>query len=133
MTNDCIEIVMDSDLVSEYTRHYFAEHPRASKPPIAGPTHPSINQWMVLQRQAMNTLKQKWKDFSAWVIRKNGYEGSADSLNSLRTKTLSSLPKSLPNTADSGPTRSAASPFAEIATPALSKSGQNPLKYLAFA
>lgn len=77
MTNDCIEIVMDSDLVSEYTIHYFAEHPRARKAPIAGPTHPSINEWMVLQRQAMNTLKQKWKDFSAWVIRKNGYEGMA--------------------------------------------------------
>lgn len=66
------EIVIDAALVEEYTKHYFQEHPRAKKPPIAGPTHPSINQWMILQRQAMNNLKQKWKDFSAWVIRQYG-------------------------------------------------------------
>lgn len=75
MASKCITIVLDSDLVSEYTKHYFAEHPRASKAPISGPTHPSINQWMVLQRQAMNTLKQKWKDFSAWVAHKFDYAG----------------------------------------------------------
>lgn len=71
MTN-YIEIVIDEALVNEYSKHYFATHPRARKEPIAGPNHPSINQWMVLQRQAMNTLKQKWKDFSAWIVEKNG-------------------------------------------------------------
>ena len=72
MMSECIEIIIDSEVVSEYTKHYFALHPRAKNPPIASPTHPSINQWMILQRQAMNTLKQKWKDFSVWVIQKNG-------------------------------------------------------------
>ena len=74
MKSNCIEFVIDESLVAEYSKHYFAEHPRAKKAPIAGPNHPSINQWMVLQRQAMNTLKQKWKDFSAWIVRKYGCE-----------------------------------------------------------
>lgn len=73
--SDIITIVIDREIVGEYTKHYFANHPRAKKPPIASPTHPSINQWMVLQRQAMNTLKQKWKDFSSWVVEREGHSG----------------------------------------------------------
>lgn len=74
MDDKYIEIVIDTDVVAEYTAYYFENHPKAKKAPISGPTHPSINQWMILQRQAMNTLKQKWKDFVSWVIRKKQYE-----------------------------------------------------------
>lgn len=73
--NNQIEIIIDEALISEYEKHYFAMHPKARKSPISGPNHPSINQWMILQRQSMNTLKQKWKDFSAWVIDHYGYSG----------------------------------------------------------
>ena len=71
--NECIKIEITKELVDKYTAHYFSLHPKAHKPPITGPTHPSINQWMILQRQAMNTMKQKWKDFSSWVVNYYGY------------------------------------------------------------
>lgn len=72
--NDIIDIKIDKLLVEKYISHYFSEHPKAKNPPIDGPNHPSINKWMILQRQAMNSMKQKWKDFSSWVVKVYKYE-----------------------------------------------------------
>lgn len=68
------KIIIDNALVDEYCQLYFKQHPRAKKRPIDRPIHPSLNQWMILPRIQMNTLKQKWKDFGKFVIKKYGLE-----------------------------------------------------------
>lgn len=66
-------ITIDGAAVDEYAKHYFVEHPRAKKRPIAHPYHPSINEWMIMKRPMMNALKQKWKDFMVWLVTSQGY------------------------------------------------------------
>lgn len=68
-----IQLIIDESVLQEYDRHYFSIHKRASKRPIQHPWHESINQWMVMRRPMMNALKQRWKDFIAWFIEKQGY------------------------------------------------------------
>ena len=67
-------IVIDNALVNEYCLFYFKQHPRAKKRPIDRPIHPSLNQWMILPRIQMNALKQKWKDFGKYVVKKHGLQ-----------------------------------------------------------
>lgn len=67
------KLVIDNSLLDEYNIYYFKNHPRAKKKPIEHPYHPSINKWMILPRIQMNDLKQKWKDFIIWWIKKLGY------------------------------------------------------------
>ena len=69
------KIVITKSDVYEYSEEYFRQHPRAHKMPIDHPYHPSINVWFVMQRPQMNDLKQKWKDFTIWLVKKNGLEG----------------------------------------------------------
>lgn len=69
------KIVITKSDVYEYSEEYFRHHPRAHKMPIDHPYHPSINTWFVMQRPQMNDLKQKWKDFAIWLVKKNGLEG----------------------------------------------------------
>lgn len=68
------KLVLDQTVLDRYNQYYFKKHPRAIKVPIDRPIHPSTNQWMRLQRMAMNTLKQKWKDLCIWWIKDLGYE-----------------------------------------------------------
>lgn len=68
------KIVITKSDVYEYSEEYFRQHPKAHKMPIDHPYHPSINTWFVMQRPQMNDLKQKWKDFSIWLVKKNGLE-----------------------------------------------------------
>ena len=65
-----IKIIIDNQVVDEYNNYYFTQHPRAKKKQIDKPRHPSINQWCILPRIQMNALKQKWKEFGCWLIRK---------------------------------------------------------------
>lgn len=69
-----IKLIIDNDAVDRYCAYYFKKHPRARVKPIEDPYHPSTNRWMILQRQAMNTLKQKWKAFIVWLINDLGYQ-----------------------------------------------------------
>lgn len=69
-------LILNQEVLDRYNKYYFKKHPRATKKPIERPIHPSINQWMILQRMAMNTLKQKWKDFCIWWINDLGYENT---------------------------------------------------------
>lgn len=64
-----IKITIDQRLIEKYTKYYFLNHPKAKKPPITKPRHPSINQWCILPRIQMNALKQKWKDFTVFTIK----------------------------------------------------------------
>ena len=68
-----IKLIIDNDTLSEYEKYYFKLHPRATKKPIENPYHPPMNQWMIMKRPMMNTLKQKWKDFICYYIDKLGY------------------------------------------------------------
>ncbi len=68
------KITITMNDVYEYSEEYFRNHPRAHKMPIDHPYHPSINKWFVMQRPQMNDLKQKWKDFAVWLVKKNGLE-----------------------------------------------------------
>lgn len=71
---ESLKIIINQDIVDEYNQYYFEKHPKAKKPQINRPIHPSINQWCILPRMQMNALKQKWKQFGCWIIEKYGYE-----------------------------------------------------------
>ena len=72
--NKEIILTLDYNILELYYNYYFKQHPKAKKVPIDKPIHPSINTWMILKRPMMNALKQKWKDFSIFVVRHYGYE-----------------------------------------------------------
>lgn len=61
-------LIIDNNTISRYEEHYFRKYPKRKKNPIENPTHPSINQWMIMKRQMMNDLKGKWKDFIVWFV-----------------------------------------------------------------
>lgn len=68
-----ISLIIDNDVLDRYCNYYFSIHPKAKKRPITQPYHESINAWMIMKRPAMNSLKQKWKDFIKWFIEEQGY------------------------------------------------------------
>lgn len=68
------KIISDFTYYNEYCELYKKWHPRSTKPPIDKPWHPSINTWFILKRPAMNDLKQKWKSYIVWLVRKHGLE-----------------------------------------------------------
>lgn len=63
-----LKLVLDDTVLSRYNDFYFRKYPKRRKIPIERPMHPSINTWMILQRPAMNGLKQAWKDFIKWWV-----------------------------------------------------------------
>ena len=69
-----IKLTIDDDILKKYNQYYFEKYPKRRKEPIEQPYQPSINKWMILQRQSMNSLKQKWKDFMVWFIEYCGYK-----------------------------------------------------------
>lgn len=71
--NNKILLVIDLDVLERYSKYYFSIHTRAKKKPIPRPYHESINVWMILRRSAMNSLKQKWKEFIKWLVKDQGY------------------------------------------------------------
>lgn len=68
-----ILITIDNRVLDRYSEYYFTLHPKAKKKPIKHPYHESINTWMIMKRPAMNSLKQKWKDFIKWFVNEQGY------------------------------------------------------------
>ncbi len=68
-----ISLIIDNSTLDNYASYYFELHPRAQKRPIKHPYHESINTWMIMKRPAMNSLKQKWKDFIKWLVNEQGY------------------------------------------------------------
>lgn len=69
-----IKLVIDNAALEAYEKVYFAKHPRAKKKPISQPYHESINKWMIMKRPQMNALKQKWKEFIAWLVANSEYK-----------------------------------------------------------
>ena len=70
---DDILLIIDNRAIDAYSEYYFSIHPKAKKRPIKHPYHESINTWMIMKRPAMNSLKQKWKDFIKWFVNEQGY------------------------------------------------------------
>ncbi len=66
--NNYLKLILDDNVLSRYNDFYFRKYPKRKKVPIERPMHPSINTWMILQRPAMNGLKQIWKDFIKWWV-----------------------------------------------------------------
>lgn len=74
MDKNVLNIIIDNDVLERYNKYYFRKYPKRKKVPIERPMHPSINTWMILQRPAMNNLKQAWKEFIQWLIKDLGYQ-----------------------------------------------------------
>lgn len=72
--NNNIKLIIDNNVLNQYSTYYFKQHPKAHKIPIEYPYHPSINKWMIMKRPMMNALKGKWKDFMVWFIKSNKLE-----------------------------------------------------------
>lgn len=69
-------IVIDNNVINNYTDYYFAKHPRAKKKPIERPIHPSMNVYFSMKnRMQKNDLKQKWKEFTIWLVEELGLTG----------------------------------------------------------
>ena len=71
--SNSILLVVDNEVLDDYSKYYFSIHTKATKRPIKNPYHESINSWMIMKRPAMNCLKQKWKDFIKWFVNEQGY------------------------------------------------------------
>ena len=69
-----LKLVLNQEVLDKYNTYYFNLYPKRKKIPIERPLHPSINTWMIMQRPAMNNLKQNWKDFCKWWIEDLGYQ-----------------------------------------------------------
>lgn len=67
-SGESIKLVLDKEVLDRYYEYYFKKYPKRKKRYIERPLHPSINTWMIMQRPAMNKLKQEWHDFIAWWI-----------------------------------------------------------------
>lgn len=65
-----IKIVITQQDVDEFNAAYKVSHPKSKKLPIAGPQHPSLNQYIIANNMKSNSLKQNWKDFIVFVLNK---------------------------------------------------------------
>lgn len=85
-TSETIKIVINDTLVEMYNNLYFEEHPRRRKPPIDKCIPPSLNQWINMNRQQYNNLKQKWSDFIIWVVEQYGLSNKGIERCSVKTR-----------------------------------------------
>ncbi|WP_305180971.1 hypothetical protein [Faecalibaculum rodentium] len=69
-----IKLILDQGVLDRYNAYYFKKYPKRKKVPIPRPIHESINTWMILQRPAMNGLKQRWKEFVVWWMNELGLD-----------------------------------------------------------
>ena len=65
---DVIEIEFTEELLEMWTKEYMKKHPRTKKKPIQFSSHPSLNTWIILRRPMMNSLKQRWANFTEYVV-----------------------------------------------------------------
>lgn len=65
---DEIVVEFTEELLKEWTKRYMKKHPKTKKKPIQFSNHPSLNTWIILRRPMMNALKQKWANFTEFVV-----------------------------------------------------------------
>lgn len=68
-----LQMTITKQDVDEFNRLYFAEHPRATKPRIKGPQHPSLNEYIIANNMKSNQWKQNWKEFLLFMLDKYGW------------------------------------------------------------
>jgi len=62
-------IIIDYNLLEEYNLYYFSKYPKRKKPPIEKPIALTLNRFISKKRMEQNSIKQKYKEFSAWIAR----------------------------------------------------------------
>ena len=63
-----IKITIDKEVLNSYYDYYFGKYPRRKKKPIEKTIPPSLNTWMIMPRNQMNNMKQRWKEFGSWLV-----------------------------------------------------------------
>ena len=66
---------LDQDALDDYLTLYFKEYPRRRKKPIDKPFVPSLNKYLVMNKDARNELKQHWQDFVYVAAKRQGLLG----------------------------------------------------------
>ena len=77
MASNEIKIVIDRDTIKKYNSFYFSQYPTRRKEPIERPIHPSLNIWSTMTSLSRNGLKQKWREFTLWLIKDLHLESAA--------------------------------------------------------
>ena len=65
-------IKLDKDALDEYTKAYFITYPRRRKIPIDKPIVPSLNKYIVMNKDARNELKERWEEFVYHTLDRQG-------------------------------------------------------------
>ena len=63
---------LDREMLDLYLDLYFKEYPRRRKKPIEEPFVPSLNKYLVMNKDARNELKQHWQDFVYVAAKEQG-------------------------------------------------------------
>lgn len=72
--SDYIEVKIDQTALDLYLTKYFECYPRRRKKPITKPFVPSLNKYLVMNKDARNELKQHWEDFMWTIVKTNGWD-----------------------------------------------------------
>ena len=54
---------LDKDALESYTKEYFKVYPKRRKAPLDKPFVPSLNKYLVMNKDARNNLKERWEEF----------------------------------------------------------------------
>ena len=65
-------IKLDKEALDEYTKAYFIAYPRRRKIPIDKPIVPSLNRFIVLEKNARAELKLRWEEFVYHTLDRQG-------------------------------------------------------------
>ena len=65
-------IKLDKEALDEYTKAYFIAYPRRRKIPIDKPIVPSLNKYIVMNKDARNELKLRWEEFVYHTLDRQG-------------------------------------------------------------
>ena len=73
--NDTIVIEFTEKDLEEWTKQYFKDNPRCRKIPLDSCIARSLNKMLVItNRIVQNNYKQHYKDYTCFVVSKNGYK-----------------------------------------------------------
>ena len=56
-------LVLDKQALESYTKEYFKVYPKRRKKPLDAPFVPSLNKYLIMNKDARNNLKERWEEF----------------------------------------------------------------------
>ena len=65
-------LVLDRKSLDEYTEAYFKEYPRRRKVPIKDPFVPSLNKYLVMNKDQRNQLKERFEEWVYYSAKNQG-------------------------------------------------------------